>query len=155
MKNIKIEGFKVIGITVRTSNQNGQAATDIGGLWNKFMSENISEKIPNKIDNEIYSIYTDYQGYNTEPYTTLLGCKVENLDEIPQGMEGKSFEGGSYTKFTAKGDLTKGAVFNAWLKIWEMGKDLDRCYTADFEIYGEKAQNPSNGEVDIFVAIKN
>jgi predicted transcriptional regulator YdeE len=32
--------------------------------------------------------------------------------------------------------------------------DLDRSYTADFEIYGEKAQNPENAEVDIFIAVK-
>ena len=32
--------------------------------------------------------------------------------------------------------------------------DLDRSYTADFEIYDEKAQNPENAEVDIFIAVK-
>lgn len=154
MKNIKIEAFKVIGITVRTSNSNGQAAKDIGGLWNKFMSEGIIEKIPNKIDDTIYSIYTDYEGDHTQPYTALLACKVENLNQIPEGMEGRSFESGNYAKFTAKGDLTKEAVFAAWTRIWEMDKDLDRLYTADFEIYGEKAKNPSDGEADIFVAVK-
>lgn len=150
MNTIKIEPFKVIGISVRTTNENGQSATDIGELWNKFMSEGIIERIPNKIDNVILSIYTDYEGDYTKPYTTLLGCKVENLNKIPKGMIGKEFEGGSYSKFTAKGDLTKGAVFGEWSKIW--GMDLNRRYTADFEIYGEKAENPTNAEVDIFVA---
>jgi len=27
-------------------------------------------------------------------------------------------------------------------------------YTADFELYGEKAQNPTDAEVDVLVAIK-
>ena len=31
---------------------------------------------------------------------------------------------------------------------------MKRDYTADFEVYGEKAQNPENAEVDIFVAVK-
>ncbi|MCD4747573.1 MAG: GyrI-like domain-containing protein [Bacteroidales bacterium] len=151
MNTIKIEPFKVIGISVRTTNENGQSAIDIGELWNKFMSEGIVEKIPNKIDNTIFSIYTDYESDYTKPYTTLLGCKVENLNKIPKGMTGKEFKGGSYRKFTAKGDLVKGAVFGEWSKIWEM--DLNRKYSADFEIYGEKAQNPTDAEVDIFVAI--
>lgn len=152
MENIKIETFKVIGISVRTTNANGQSATDIGKLWDKFISEGIIEKIPNKIDRTLFSIYTDYEGDHTQPYTTLLGCKVESFDIIPNGMVARSFEGGNYTKFVAKGDLQKGAVYLEWLKIWEM--DLNRTYTADFEIYGERAQSPSNAEVDIFIAIK-
>ena len=38
------------------------------------------------------------------------------------------------------------------MKIWN--SDLDRSFTSDFEIYGEKAQNPETAEVDIFIAIK-
>lgn len=152
MNNMKVEPFKVIGISVRTTNENGQAGKDIPVLWEKMMNENIINSIPNKIDNTIYSIYTDYEKDHTKPYTTVLGCKVENLDNIPEGMIGYSFDGGDYVKFTTKGDLSKGLIINEWLKIWEM--DLGRIFTADFEIYGEKAQNPSDAEVDILIAVK-
>ncbi|WP_336963030.1 GyrI-like domain-containing protein [Chryseobacterium contaminans] len=151
MNKVKIEPFKVIGIAVRTTNENEQAAKDIPVLWEKFMQENVLENIPNKIDNTIYSIYTEYEKDHTKPYTTLLGCKVENLDHIPEGMIGKSFEGGDYVKFTAKGNLAEGLVINEWFKIWNM--DLGRTFTADFEMYGEKAQNPSDAEVDILIAV--
>ncbi|MCJ7932421.1 MAG: GyrI-like domain-containing protein [Chryseobacterium sp.] len=152
MNNVRTEACKVIGIAVRTTNENNQAAEDIGALWEKFMKEGILNAIPNKVDNTLYSIYTDYEKDHTKPYTTLLGCKVENLDSIPEGMTGQSFDGGNYVKFTAKGDLTKGSVINEWVKIWNM--EIDRAFTADFEIYGEKAQNPSDAEVDIFIAVK-
>ncbi|BFO68614.1 GyrI-like domain-containing protein [Chryseobacterium sp. KCF3-3] len=152
MKNVKIEPFKVIGISVRTTNENGQAGKDIPVLWEKMISEDILNSIPNKIDNTIYSIYTDYEKDHTKPYTTVLGCQVENLDNIPEGMVGYSFDGGDYLKFTTKGDLSKGLVINEWLKIWDM--DLGRVFSADFEVYGEKAQNPSDAEVDIFIAVK-
>lgn len=66
MKTQTIETFQVIGIAVRTTNENNQAAQDVPILWNS---------------------------------------------------------------------------------------DLPRKYTADFEIYGEKAQNPENAEVDILVAV--
>ncbi len=67
-------------------------------------------------------------------------------------MAGKSFDGGTYIKTFAKGDLMKGLIVNHWTKIWEM--DLDRAYTADFETFGEKAQNPFDAEADLYVAIK-
>ncbi|MGG7549074.1 GyrI-like domain-containing protein [Chryseobacterium arthrosphaerae] len=152
MNNMKVEPFKVIGIAVRTTNENNQAAKDIPVLWEKFMSEDILNTIPNKIDTAVYSIYTDYEKDHTKPYTTMLGCKVENLDHIPEGMVGKSFEGGNYIRFTPKGNLAEGLVINEWNKIWNM--DLGRVFTADFEIYGEKARNPSEAEVDILIAVE-
>ena len=36
MQKVKIETFKVIGISVRTSNLNGQAQKDIGLLWQRL-----------------------------------------------------------------------------------------------------------------------
>jgi predicted transcriptional regulator YdeE len=148
----KIELFKVIGIKIRTTNKDGQSAKDIGSLWAKFLSENIADKIPNKIDSSILSIYTNYQGDYTQPYDTILGCKVSSLNEIPKEMIGQEFNGGEYVKYVSKGSLNKGIVYQTWDKIWK--SDLNRAYTADFEVYGERAQNPENAEVDIFVAVK-
>lgn len=152
MQTIKIEPFNIIGISIRTTNENGQASKDIAELWQRFMSENTLSKIPNEVNNEIYSIYTDYESDHTKPYTAILGCKVENLDDIPNGMLGKSFRGGKYVKTTVKGDLMKGLIVNHWSEIFEM--DLDRNYIADFEVFGEKAQNPSDAEVDFYVGVK-
>lgn len=152
MSNQKIQKFNVIGISVRTTNENGQSGQDIPALWNKFMTEGIAEQIPNKIDNSIYCIYTEYENDHTKPYTTILGCKVENLDTIPNSMVGKTFEESTYTKYIAKGNILQGVVFNEWIKIWN--SDLDRTFAADFEVYDEKAQNLEKAEVDIFIAVK-
>ncbi len=153
MQTVKIESFNIIGISIRTTNENGQASKEIAELWQKFISENIISKIPNKISNDIYSLYTEYESDHTKPYTTILGCKVENLDSIPNGMVGNSFKEGNYIKTSTKGDLMQGLIVNHWAKIFEM--DLERVYTADFEVFGEKAQNPSDAEVDFYVSIKN
>jgi len=152
MSNLTIQKFSVIGVSVRTTNENGQAGRDIPALWHKFMSEGVLEKIPNKIDNSIYCIYTEYEKDHTKPYTTILGCKVSGLQTIPDGMVGKTFDEAKYTKIVAQGNILQGMVFNEWTKIWN--SNLDRTFTADFEVYGEKAQNPENAEVDIFIAIK-
>jgi len=153
MSHQKFESFSVIGIAVRTTNENNQAGVDINALWTRFMSENIMDQIPNKLDYSVYSIYTDYEKDHTKPYTTILGCKVSTLAEIPEGMIGKVIEGGVYTEFTAKGNILKGMVYEEWVRIWN--SDINRAYTADFEVYGAKAKNIEDAEVPIFIALKS
>lgn len=152
MQTTEIKPFQVIGISVRTTNENGQAASDIGLLWERFMTEGILQKIPHRINDDILSIYTNYESDHTRPYDTILGCKVSSLDSIPDGMVGQAFAGGTFAKFIAKGDMTKGTVYRTWGDIWST--DLNRLYTADVEVYGEKASNPANAEVPIYVAVK-
>lgn len=152
MEKLNMEPFNVIGISVRTTNENNQAATEIADLWGKFMTEGVLEAIPNKIDNTVYSIYTDYESDHTKPYSVVLGCKVENLDEIPDGMTGKLIEGGNYVKLSAKGNLAEGLIIKKWIEIW--GMDLNRVFTADYEVFGEKAQNPADAEIDFLIAVK-
>lgn len=151
MTKEQISTFNVIGISVRTTNENGQAAIDIPVLWNKFINDGIADKIPFKKSATIYCIYTDYEKDHTLPYTTILGCEVKNLESIPAGMTGKTIEAGMYQKFVAKGSISEGMVFNEWTKIWNTA--MDRSFTADFEMYGEKARNPADAEVAIFVGV--
>jgi predicted transcriptional regulator YdeE len=151
MNQVIIEPFTIVGISVRTTNQDGQAAQDIAGLWNRFLEENLAAQIPNRTDEAIYSVYTDYEGDHTQPYTVVLGCRVSNTAVVPDGMIVKHFLGGTYQPFVAKGGLSKGIVYQAWTEIWKA--DPDRAYTADFEVYGEKARNPEVAEVDIYVAV--
>ncbi|MGB3851991.1 MAG: WYL domain-containing protein [Tunicatimonas sp.] len=151
MNQITVAPFTAVGISVRTTNQNGQAARDIAALWKRFLGENLAAQIPNKTSEAIYSVYTDYAGDHTQPYTVLLGCCVSTTNEVPDGMVAKHFSGGAYQSSVAKGDLSEGIVYQAWADVWS--SNLDRAYTADFEVYGEKALNPEDAEVDIFVAV--
>ena len=152
MNQVGIEPFTVVGISARTTNQDGQAARDIAALWNRFLGENLAAQISNKTDEAIYSVYTDYEGDHTKPYTALLGCRVSSADAVPDGMVTKHFSGGTYQSLVAKGSLAQGAVYQAWTDIWS--SSLNRAYTADFEVYGKKALNPEDAEVDIYVAVK-
>jgi predicted transcriptional regulator YdeE len=145
--------FYVIGIAVRTTNENMQAATDIPALWNTFMTEGIAGKIPNKTGDELYCVYTEYELDYTKPYTTVLGCAVQDLSEIPEGMKGIEIAGGDYQQFTATGNMKDNIVYNEWVKIWDSG--ISRAYTTDFEVYGKNAQHPENAEVPIYIALKN
>ncbi|MEM9001128.1 MAG: effector binding domain-containing protein [Bacteroidota bacterium] len=151
MEHTKKNEFMVVGITTRTSNENDRAATDIPTLWNRFMSENIANRVPNKVNGTVYALYTDYEGDHTQPYSLTIGCEVSSLNNIPEDMTVKMVPTATYAKFISKGNLTKDAVIDTWREIWST--DLQRAYTTDIEIYGEKAIDPTNGEAEILVAI--
>ncbi len=142
----------IAGMAVRTSNQNGEAARDIPLLWQKFMSGNIPEKIRNKADESIYCVYTDYEGDFTQPYTTLLGCRVFDTDTVPDGLEVREIPVGTYEVFTAAGKTEDNVVYQEWLKIWNSG--LNRTYQADFEVYPPFLAGSEKTKVKIYIGIK-
>lgn len=148
----QVDSFELIGISVLTSNDPGKAELDIPTLWEQFFAQDIKNKIPNKTDNSIYCVYTDYEGDHTQPYRVLLGCIVSSIDEIPEGMLAHRINKGKFHKFTATGDIKDNIVYKEWLNIWK--SDLDRTFQSDFELYDERSQDLSNAEVDIFIGIK-
>jgi len=152
MQKVKIEAFKVIGISIRTTNEGAKAEAEIGQLWQDFMAKDIPAKIPNKLSTNIYSIYTDYEGDHRQGYTAVLGCEVATLEEIPAGMIGLEVAGGTYSKSSVRGDLQQGIIVEHWNTIWN--QDLNRAYTTDFEVFSEKAQDPRDAEVDFYIALK-
>ena len=147
-----INEFYIIGIAIRTTNQDGQGAKDIPMLWEKFIAENITAQIPGKLCNDIYCVYTEYEGDYTQPYTTVIGYRVESLESVPGGLTGVTIPGGSYRIFTAEGKLSDGIVINAWNTIWNT--PVNRSYTADFEVYSSDNRNPDNTEVNIYIGVK-
>ncbi|CAM1339859.1 MULTISPECIES: GyrI-like domain-containing protein [Tenacibaculum] len=145
------EPFYIVGISVRTTNENQQAAKDIPALWQRFMSENIAEQIPNKFSNEVYAVYTDYESDYTNPYTTIIGCRVNEIGNISEGLVSKRIEAPKYKKYVVKGDLANNIVYNKWLEIWD--EEINRAYTSDYEIYGAMASDSTNAEVEIFIGV--
>ena len=148
----QLDAFNIIGIAIKTTNANRQAALDLGQLWEQFYSQHIIDQIPNKMGPEIYGIYTDYESDYQGNYTAIIGCKVLHLEEIPSGLIGKIIQGGRFQKFIAKGEMPA-AVGSTWQQIWAVDHSLNRAYQADFEIYGAKAQNGVNSEVAIYVGV--
>ncbi|MEM9648503.1 MAG: GyrI-like domain-containing protein [Bacteroidota bacterium] len=152
MTHTKKGDMTIVGLSARTSNNPGEADRDIPKLWERFMAENTINRIPHKVDQTIYAIYTDYEGDHTQPYTIVIGCNVDSLDNIPEDLTVKLIPEAEYTRFIAKGDLTKDAVINTWMDIWKT--DLNRTYTTDIEVYGDKAVDPTNGEAEILIATR-
>lgn len=152
MSEKTMEAFHVVGITVRTTNENGQAMHDIPALWDRFFKEDISSRIVDKTSDDLYCLYTDYEKDHTKPYTAMLGHPVANLDSIPEGMVGKTIATARYAVFTAQGKLSDGIVYQTWERIWV--SDIDRKFDTDFEIYGSRSNGMEEGEVDVFVGVR-
>lgn len=152
MNTVKKEALTIVGIETRTSNTAGKAEIQIPKLWHEFTHNNSLKALPNKMDETIYALYTDYESDHTGDYTVILGFAVSHLDLVPEDLSVKIIPEANYKKFIAKGDLTADAVINTWKEVWR--KELNRSYTTDFEVYDEKAMNPKNGEASIYIAVQ-
>ena len=146
--DFKLVGLKLIG---KTTNQNNQSAKDCGTLWQKFERDKIFELIPNKLSNEVYAVYFDYEGDETNPFSYFIGCKADKSSETPKELEDLVIPSQDYTRFSAKGGMT-GCITDAWKQIWNSG--LNRKFGFDFEVYDERSQDWSNAEVDIYISTR-
>ncbi|MEQ8523898.1 GyrI-like domain-containing protein [Gracilimonas sp.] len=151
MKNQVIQKFNVVGISIRTTNENGQAIEAIEKLWGKFWGNEIQKQIPNKVSEDIYAVYTEYETDFTGPYTVIIGLPVSSMENIPEDFVGITIEKATYQKFVSKGKMPE-AVVNTWMEIWEH-KDLNRAYKADFTVHGEKYYDGENAEVETFISV--
>ncbi|PSR54683.1 AraC family transcriptional regulator [Adhaeribacter arboris] len=149
-ETVPIHPFYIIGISVRTTNQNGQAQADIGELWGRFLSQNLISQIPNKESNVIYCVYTDYESDYQGPYTTILGCRVSSLEAIPPGFTGITIPAATYQVYTSQGKLPE-CVGQTWNYIWQNAQN--RKYSADFDVYDSQSQTPESATVKTYLSV--
>ena len=147
---IELDEFKIIGKSVRTINWGSKSLNDMGELWNNFLNNNLIEKIPNKLSDDIYCLYTDYESDYKSYYTAILGCKVISLNSIPEGFIGRTIPTLTYNKIPSIGKIPE-SIFKSWQEIWQ--SDIKRKYIADFEVYGESSKDLTNAKVEIYLSI--
>lgn len=154
------EAFTVVGIVARTNNASESGPNGvISKQWEKFMKENLLEKIPNKADHSVIAGYTDYESDKNGDYTFFLGAKVISASKVPEGMAIKQVPAGKFKIFTSEKGPVWEVVFSMWIKIWnlppsEVGSDSNRTYKFDYEVYDQRAQVPQNAVVDVYLGIK-
>ncbi len=155
MKQIKHPATKLIGIELRTTNENGKAFIEIPPFWGRFFNEGIASQIPNKQSNDIYAIYTNFKNEgvnNLGIYSMIIACPVSSLDNIPEGFIGLELDNTNYNVFDVKENKAE-LVGETWQEIWALSEtnkewDSKRAYKAEFELYKE------SGQIEIFIGIK-
>lgn len=152
----KIETMNIIGVELKTTNVNGKAFEEIPPFWQKFYQEGIVEKIPGKISDAVYAVYTNFENEgknNNGVYSLIIGCSVGDLDSIPSGLVSTIIPVSKYTVFESETGYPE-KVGETWQKIWKLSEedkkfDKKRSYLVDFEQY------QSSGEIKIYIGMKN
>lgn len=157
-KVVEKDGFTVIGISARTSNAK-EVTPDgvIGPMWGRLFQEGVLAKIPNKADQNIIAVYTDYASDHNGEYTYVLGARVASETEAPAGMVAKKVPAQKCAVFTSEKGPAQKVVPQLWIKINSLPKAAvggDRLYKADFEIYDQRASDPENLQMDVYLGIK-
>jgi len=152
------EAFTVVGISARTTNAKEMTADgSIGKMWGRLFQEGVLAKIPNKADQNIVAVYTDYAVDHDGEYTFVLGARVTSDANVPEGMVAKKVPAGKFAVFTSEKGPAPQVVPALWMKIASLPKTApggDRAYKADFEIYDERAMDPQNLVMDVWVGVQ-
>jgi sarcosine oxidase len=157
-KIVQLDGFEVIGIAVRTNNAK-EAGPDgaIPKLWQRVMQERVLDRVPDKTSPDLYAVYTDYASDANGDYTLGLGAKVQPGTNPSEGMIAKVVPAGQYAVFTSERGPVAKVVVETWLRIWshyQIPANGQRAYQADFELYDERAADPNNAQVEIYIGMK-
>jgi predicted transcriptional regulator YdeE len=152
--------IKLIGLTARTNNKNemNPETAKIGGLVGRFWTQNIVDQISNRKNPGVtLSVYTEYDSNEHGDYTFFIGEEVSSFENLPSGLHQLTIPAAKYQKFTTSSGKMPAVVINAWQAIWKMTPNDfggDRAYIADFEVYDQRAMDPDNTILDIYIGIK-
>jgi predicted transcriptional regulator YdeE len=154
----KEAGFTVVGVSVRTNNaQEMSGHGKIGELWGRFFSEQLLGQIPHRADADIVAVYTNYASDENGDYTYTLGARVSSVDQLPPGFVRVDVPAGSFAIIPTERGPVQAVLAKTWRRIWAMtGEELGgkRAFSADYEVYGEKARIPNGSQVDIHIRLR-
>lgn len=152
--------IKLVGLATRTNNKNEMdpQMSKIGELVGRFWSQNIANQIPNRKNPGItLSVYTEYDTNEHGDYTYFLGEEVSSFENTSSELQKLTISAAKYQKLTTPSGKMPEVVISAWQQIWQMTSDDfggDRAYIADFEVYDQRAIDPANTSLDIYIGVK-
>ncbi len=151
-----IEAFRIIGIERYTSN----GIASIQDAWEEFGKR--SGEIPNLSQPVVSYGYEDYSrdlvlnpGEFPE-YYYFASYGVDTLENIPEGMTGKTVPTANYAVFTYRGPMSGlpayfQYIYNEWLPT--SGYKLDPAIMGDFERYTERMTDMNSAHVEVCLPV--
>jgi predicted transcriptional regulator YdeE len=154
METEKLDAFRLKGLTLgkKTTIRGGQASMDCSRLWEIFNAEFSFNKITDKISQDIYAVYYDYEGENSEQFSYFIGCKVPADSGKTEGLKVIEIPAGTYRKIRVKGKLPE-SIANTWEQINQAAQG--RAFGYDFEVYSDKSMDWEDAEIDVFVSVNS
>ena len=137
----------IVGIELRTDNE--KAMKEIPPFWGKFYQEGVLAKIPNKVSEDVYAVYTNFAHPgkdNKGTYSLIIGTEVKKVDKLPAHFVSCVIPASKRAVFEVEtGHPEK--VGEKWVEIWGI-KELKHTYIADYEHYHK------SGKIEIMVGVK-
>jgi predicted transcriptional regulator YdeE len=146
--------FQITGYKITTTRKDGQEAKDIAEAWEKFMSENISNKILHKAYPTLHMLYFNYvnpENLAERGYDMLMGYITEDGSvQEDESLTTVVVPAQDYEYVTVKGPLPENLV-TEWQKVNAMSKEeCNRAFGYDMDMYNENMS-----EVTLTVSVGN
>ena len=145
--------FKVIGLKYYGENQN----KEITKLWDDFLPK--MDSIKNRINlSTCYGICYPEEDHTKKNFEYIAAVEVSDIDDIPEGMVGRTIPKQTYAVFTHKGSLDNlTETYQAIYAIWQPKSGRELIKAPDFEFYDERfhADNPEKSALDLYIPIQN
>ena len=122
-----IDTKMIYGNKVRTNNHD-----------NIIFSKKWEDFLQNKVNGDIYAIYSNYESDYTGNFDFMIGTEEKS------GEDSITIENGEYYVWEVE-SKDPSDVGKAWREIWI--SDIPRAYKTDFEIY------KTNGSVAIYLSV--
>lgn len=156
---VHLEELTISGISARTTNARELAGSGvISGLWDRYFSENIAEQLASdSLSKDIYGVYAEYENGAMGEYTSLVGHRMAKKSAMTSSnITTVTLPAAQYAVFTSRRGPLSEVVIEAWQFIWawSMNSELRRTFTGDFEHYDERASNPNDAIVEIYIAVE-
>lgn len=158
---VNIESKNVAGLMAHTNNIDFESSIEtsrIGPTIERYYAEGVENSVPDLVKKGVYySVYAAYESDENGNYDYFYGGEVSKLENISEGLNGIHIPAGKYVKLTVGPGPMPMLVMETWQQIWQMSPEElggERAYIADFEVYDERAADPQNAVVDVFVGIK-
>ncbi|MGI5274568.1 GyrI-like domain-containing protein [Nonomuraea sp. CA-218870] len=140
----------VVGFVVRTTNaeEMDPARARLPVLWRRAGAPGAFAHVPNRVDENLYAVLTDYESDHHGPYTQIVGTAVRTVPRLPEGMVAVRVPAATTIKVEARGPMPQ-ALTEAWQQVWkhtESGGTPARSFTTDVEVH-----HP--GGVDLYIAV--
>lgn len=159
-KQSEMTELKLVGITVRTNNDNEMDPkySKISDLAAMYWGEGLANQIKDRVNpGRTFAVYTEYETDERGDYTYFIGEEVSSFDDMPSTFIALTVPAQKYQQFTTEPGAIPEVIINAWRQIWMMGeKELGgkRAYQADLEVIDVKNLHPEKAVFDIYIGIQ-
>ncbi len=151
---VELKEKTVAVLTARTNNASPEMGNIIGGLWQKFYSEEIFPALKDRANAYALGLYTEYSADEKGDYTAAVGCEITGDPELPNGMKTIKIPSGKYAEFSITGEMDTteqlAALQRLWQELWDM--KLDRSFICDFEEY--RSADPKFADIHVYIGLK-